>query len=42
MSSGTHQNYTREWANRLKVPVFSIDYGLAPQNPYPSAVNDCW
>jgi len=42
MSSATHQNYTRKWANELNVPVFSIDYKLAPQDPFPAAVNDCW
>lgn len=30
MSSGSHQNYTRVWANELGVPIFSIDYRLAP------------
>jgi len=31
MSSGSHQNYTRIWANDLGVPVFSVDYRLSPQ-----------
>ena len=31
MSSGSHQNYTRIWANDTKVPIFSIDYRLSPQ-----------
>lgn len=35
MSSRSHQNYTRRWANSLNVPVFSIDYGLSPDNPFP-------
>jgi hormone-sensitive lipase len=30
MSSGSHQSYSRVWANQLGVPVFSIDYRLAP------------
>lgn len=30
MSSGSHQNYTRVWANELDIPIFSIDYRLAP------------
>jgi hormone-sensitive lipase len=42
MSSGSHQNYTRLWANDLNIPIFSIDYRLAPKNPFPDALNDCW
>ena len=42
MSSGSHQIYTRRWANTLNVPIFSIDYKLAPENPFPKGLNDCW
>ncbi len=42
MSSGCHQNYTRIWANETGVPVFSIDYRLAPKWQFPAALNDIW
>jgi hormone-sensitive lipase len=42
MSSYSHQTYTRLWANELDVPVFSIDYRKAPENKYPSSLEDVW
>lgn len=42
MDSCTHQNYTRQWTNDLGIPVFSVDYRLAPKYPYPDPVNDCF
>ena len=42
MSSSSHQTYTREWANSLEVPVFSVDYRLSPQSKFPCALNDVW
>ena len=42
MSSGSHQSYTRIWANDLGVPVFSIDYRLSPKWEFPCALNDVW
>ena len=35
MSSFIHQTYTRKWANNLNVPVLSVDYGKAPEYPFP-------
>lgn len=46
-SSKSHLVYLYEWANALNVPIFSIDYSLAPESPYPRALNEvfyayCW
>ena len=27
-----------QWSKELAVPVFSVDYSLAPEDPYPQAV----
>lgn len=46
-SSKSHEVYLREWAVRLGAPIVSIDYSLAPQAPYPRALEEvffayCW
>ena len=30
------------WANEIGIPIFSIDYRLAPADAFPAAINDVW
>nr|XP_037873125.1 hormone-sensitive lipase isoform X2 [Bombyx mori] len=46
-SSKSHETYLRDWAAKLNVPIMSIDYSLAPQAPFPRALEEvyyayCW
>ena len=36
------QMYLRTWACELGVPILSIDYSLAPDAPFPRALEECF
>lgn len=42
LSSESSQSYTRIWANKLKVPIFSIDYRKPPNFRFPVGLEDCF
>lgn len=39
-----HEDYTAQWAHMTagKIPIVSIDYGKAPEYPYPWALEECF
>jgi len=39
-SINSHQALVSHFADELDTPVLFIEYGLAPENPFPSAIND--
>ncbi|XP_066589495.1 hormone-sensitive lipase [Prorops nasuta] len=39
-SSKSHEVYLRTWAIQLNIPILSIDYSLAPEAPYPRALEE--
>ncbi len=41
MSSSSHQVYLRKWVRKIDIPVFSVEYRLAPQTKFPFVLNDC-
>jgi acetyl esterase/lipase len=42
MSSASHEYYLRNWSNELNVPIFSVDYSLAPEVKFPIALEECF
>ncbi|XP_068146798.1 hormone-sensitive lipase [Drosophila tropicalis] len=46
-SSKSHELYLRDWAVALDCPILSVDYSLAPEAPFPRALEEvfyayCW
>lgn len=42
MSSFSHENYTRRWSKKLRTPILSVDYRLAPDYVFPVPFNDSY
>ncbi|KAJ1133164.1 hypothetical protein NDU88_011461 [Pleurodeles waltl] len=41
-TSKSHEPYLKSWAHDLDAPILSIDYSLAPQAPFPRALEECF
>lgn len=41
-TSKSHEPYLKSWAQELGAPIISIDYSLAPEAPFPRALEECF
>ncbi|XP_075439864.1 hormone-sensitive lipase-like, partial [Ascaphus truei] len=41
-TSKSHEPYLRTWAQELGAPILSVDYSLAPEAPFPRALEECF
>lgn len=42
MDPRTNDDKLFAWAGKTRLPVLSLDYGKAPERPYPYALNECY
>ena len=42
MSPRTHDDALMAWAAKTGIPILSLDYGKAPEHPYPYALHECF
>lgn len=42
MNPRCHDDYVSKWAKLTGIPIVSIDYGKAPEYPYPWALEECY
>uniref|UniRef100_A0A8C1SSM1 Hormone-sensitive lipase n=1 Tax=Cyprinus carpio TaxID=7962 RepID=A0A8C1SSM1_CYPCA len=41
-TSKSHEPYLRSWSQDLNAPILSVDYSLAPEAPFPRALEECF
>ncbi|KAK5861870.1 hypothetical protein PBY51_017312 [Eleginops maclovinus] len=41
-TSKSHEPYLKSWSQDLGAPILSIDYSLAPEAPFPRALEECF
>ncbi|KAM8846695.1 hormone-sensitive lipase isoform 3-T3 [Synchiropus picturatus] len=41
-TSKSHEPYLKSWSQSLGVPILSVDYSLAPEAPFPRALEECF
>ncbi|MCJ8745598.1 hypothetical protein PDJAM_G00131930 [Pangasius djambal] len=41
-TSKSHEPYLKSWSQELNAPILSVDYSLAPEAPFPRALEECF
>uniref|UniRef100_A0A3B3QCY3 Lipase E, hormone sensitive type n=1 Tax=Paramormyrops kingsleyae TaxID=1676925 RepID=A0A3B3QCY3_9TELE len=41
-TSKSHEPYLKSWSQELALPILSVDYSLAPEAPFPRALEECF